>query len=92
VLLFRRVKSPDAGPDEHADFVPVGFVQIQAGIDQRLMGGKYAELRKPVRAPCLLRGWKRVRRIKVLHFTGNLRIEGRGVEKGNRPDAALACH
>ena len=80
MLLGGRGQAADAGADDDADFVAVFLVEIEAGIEQRLMPGVDAELRIAVRAPDFLRRRKRRRGIKIFHLAGDLRVERRRVK------------
>ena len=90
VLLGDGLQAADAGADEDADFVAVDLVQVQPGILERLPGGINAELGIAVRAPDFLGRGKGRGGVEVLHLAGDLGVECRGVERGDRVDAALA--
>ena len=62
VLFDGRLQAADAGAEDDADFVAVFLVEIQAGIQQRLISGVNAELRVAVGAPDFLGRRKRGRR------------------------------
>src|SRR5882724_1578765 len=89
-LVAGRLQSADAGAEDAADFIAIFFCEIEAGIQERLMSGENAELRIAVRATDIFRRWKCRRRVEIFHFTGDLRVEIRGVEGGNFINAALA--
>jgi hypothetical protein len=57
------------------------FVEVEAGIEQRLVPGINAELRVAVRAPDFLGRGKRRRGIKIFHLAGDLRVERREASK-----------
>ena len=90
VLLVGRLQAADAGADKHADFVAVGFVEIQAGIAQRLPAGIDAELANSDRCGGL--PWAKETRAsdRNPYLGGDLDVELRGVERGNPVDAAFA--
>ena len=90
MLLFGRGQSADAGADEDANLVAIHFVEVQAGVLDRLVGRVNPELREAVGAPDFLGGRKGGGGIKILDLGGDLAIELRNVERGDRADAAPA--
>ena len=90
-LLGDGLQPADARADEHADFIPVDLVQVQAGIAQGLPAGMHAELREAVRAPDFLGDGQRGRRVEVLDLGGDLASRtATGSKRVILVDAALA--
>lgn len=90
MLLLCRREAADARANENADFVAISVVQVQTRIQQGLMGGKNAELRKAVRPPGLFGRGESFRRIEVSDFCRDLCIKAAGVEMSDILNAALA--
>ena len=85
-----RLQAADAGADEHADFIAIDFVQIEAGILQRLPTGINAELGEAIRAADFLRRRKGGRGSKFFTSAAIWRVKLRRVKGGDSVDAALA--
>ncbi len=82
-LLGDGLQAADAGADEHADFVAVDPVKVQARIAQGLPGGMDAELGEAVGAPDFLGGRKGGSWVEILDLGGDLAVELGGVEAGD---------
>ena len=80
-LLGGGGQTADAGADDDADFVAVFMVEVEAGIEQRLVPGENAELRITIRPPDFLGRRECRERIKIFHLTGDLGVERRGVKR-----------
>ena len=91
LALFRDgLQSADPGADEHAHFIAVDPLEVQARVAQGLPGGVQAKLGEAVGAPDFLGGGQGGAGVECLHLAGDLRIEPGGVEAGDAADAAPA--
>ena len=90
VLVRGGAQAADARPNEHPRLVPVNLVQVQARVQQGLVGGEDGELGEAIRPPDILRRGEGRGGIEVVDFRRNPAVEGRGVEGGDGVDAALA--
>ena len=91
-LIVRRNdgNAADPGADGDADFGREFFRHFNASVFERHDPGGHAEMHEAVEAADFLDA-EILRGVKILHFTGDLRAENRGVELRHRIDAAFAA-
>src|SRR5438477_1371968 len=89
-LVLERFQSADAAADNHAEAVPIHFLEIDAAVLDRHLRSGHGQLNKTIRAPDVFGVVEKVFWIEVAHFTADFAIVVRGVEGLNPADAALA--
>src|SRR5437762_9556910 len=89
-LVLERFQSADAAADNHAEAVPIHFLEIDAAVLDRHLRSGHGQLNKTIRAPDVFGIVEKVFWIEVAHFTADFAIVVRGVEGLNPADAALA--
>ncbi|EJX07624.1 DNA polymerase III subunit delta' [gut metagenome] len=81
-------QTADTGADRATDFRRELIGNLKTGIIQCHHAGGHAKMDKTVKTADFLHA-EVLGRIKILHFTGNLTAERRGVKSGNSTDTAL---
>ena len=88
VLAFEGGESADAAADHHAETAGIDGGNIESTICHGHFRGGDGELHVAIRAPGILGNAEIAVRIEVFHLTGDLAIEGLGIEIGDRCDPA----
>ena len=89
--VFELVEAADAGAEDDAAAERVFLAEIEAAVLDRFDRTDHGELREPVESADVFGVHAEGRLgVEVLHFAGELDLEGGRVEQGDRRDAALA--
>ena len=89
MLCFLRPQTAYAATDETANLVAIQFIQVHAGILQRLPGGVNTQLCEAVGPTHFLRVWKSRCGIEVLNLRSDLAREIADIKRGHAVDAAF---
>src|SRR6266436_6441555 len=89
-LVLERFQSADAAADNHAEAVPIHFLEIDAAVLDRHLRSGHGQLNKTIRPPDVFGVVEKILRIEVAHLTADFAVVVRGVEGLNPADAAFA--
>src|SRR6266404_4763676 len=89
-LVFERFQSADAAADNHAEAVPIHFLEVEPAVLNRHLRSGHRQLNETIRAPDVFDVVEKVFWIEVAYFTADFAIVVGGVEGLNPADAAFA--
>jgi len=87
--MFKGVNTADTGPDQNADAVQIGLLQVKAGVTDGLAAGNRRELNEP-RQMAGLFGIEMIQGVVIKDIAANTAIEQGRVKVGDGSYTAFA--
>src|SRR5262249_27356731 len=90
-LLFERFQSADPAADDGAEAIAIYFVQSDAAVLARHLGGGHRQLHETIRPSHILGIIEKWFRIEIADFAGDFAIVLANIHRGDSADSAFAC-
>ena len=90
MLIFQRLDTTYAGPDNDSDPLRVFSIHLQPGMFEGLRRGVDGVLDESILSANLF-SIQHLLRIEILELAGDLHLLVRWIEPGDRPDAGTPC-